>query len=117
MRSNHLNIVLPAVQAKGLPKPPSLSPGAWPISKIGDSTGLPLTTGPIIAGHLLQFDKAARWSRMSCSRIDISLKINLDTNRTMIRSGNVRQYKGLFDFADQRFAGQHVIDPPTDVSC
>ena len=35
-----------------------MSPGAWPISKIGDSTGLPLTTGPVIAGHLLQFDKA-----------------------------------------------------------
>ena len=35
----------------------------------------------------------------------------------MIRSGNVRQNKGLLDFADHCFAGQHVIDPPTDVSC
>ena len=35
----------------------------------------------------------------------------------MTQSGNIRQNKGLLDFADQRFAGQHIIDTSTDVSC
>jgi len=45
----------------------------------------------------------------------LSLKIDVDADRTMIRSSYVRQNKGLVYFVDQRFTGQHIINPPTDV--
>jgi hypothetical protein len=45
---------LPAVQAKGFPAGPSLAPGAWPISNTGETTGRPITTGPIIPGQSRQ---------------------------------------------------------------
>ena len=46
---NQPNIVLPAVHANGLPAGPSRTPGACPISITGETTGSPVTTGPIIS--------------------------------------------------------------------
>src|SRR6185295_7271374 len=67
--ANQLNSVLPAVHANGLPAGPSRSPGACPISITGDSTGFPVTTGPIMSGHAWQPRRRVTW-RFSCTRAD-----------------------------------------------
>ncbi len=68
IESNHLNSVLPAVQANGRPSSPSLSPGACPTSNISEKTGAPRITGGIIFGHNRQAP-----SRDWCERINSTL--------------------------------------------
>ncbi len=65
MPPNQRNSVLPAVQANGLPAGPSRTPGAWPISSTGETTGSPVTTGPIIAGQSAQALRRAWWAWMA----------------------------------------------------
>src|SRR5207244_10046185 len=55
-----LKSVLPAVQAKGRPSFGSLSPGAWPTSKMRDGTARPTTTGRLIWGQSVQVERRAR---------------------------------------------------------
>src|SRR5215510_3944326 len=67
--ANQPNIVLPAVHANGLPAGPSRTPGAWPISITGDTTGSPVTTGPIISEQSRQPRSWVTW-RFSWTRTD-----------------------------------------------
>src|ERR1019366_5075531 len=59
-RANHLNSVLPAVQAKGRPSLGSLSPGACPTSTTRLVTARPVTTGRCMRGQRAHACSAAR---------------------------------------------------------